>query len=393
VLLPFFAKPRKGNDHYGPVTYRPKGATQGERALALHPKDSDEQAQARKIEKDELHDEQLRQLYVATTRARHQLIVWIGLDSAGKLANPALVPVFGGPTKSAAPSDAHLSVVQEPPLSEPVPIERGAPATVPVRPWAGRDGWPAWRVTSYSGMSAGRGVELDESPKAGEAATALAALTEGEGASAAPELVSVSPPTAPTPEQLALAPGAALIGGTKTGDLLHAIFEHLDFQAQPPRAKDGASLDELITAQGLRFGLQRRGQQQGTEGRRRGRIPPLPRHGRQRVCRRRVATHPGPQRGLHLPAARRALAGHQQAQRLGGAAGHYELALLRADGHRLHCVCSATALFDAQGARVGSVGVWTDITQRRNTEAALDKTSRDAGKLPPSSGNRRRNLD
>lgn len=59
------------------------------------------------------------------------------------------------------------------------------------------------------------------------------------------------------------------------------------------------------------------------------------------------------------------------AQRIGGAAGHYELTLLRTGGHRLHCVCSATALFDAQGAKVGSVGVWTDITQRRSTEAAL----------------------
>ena len=37
------------------------------------------------------------------------------------------------------------------------------------------------------------------------------------------------------------------------------------------------------------------------------------------------------------------------AQRAQGAAGHYELTLQRADGQRVPCVCTATALFDAQG--------------------------------------------
>ncbi len=52
-------------------------------------------------------------------------------------------------------------------------------------------------------------------------------------------------------------------------------------------------------------------------------------------------------------------------------AGHYEMTLQRADGRLLHCVCTATALFDAQGTKLGSVGVWSDISERRDTEAAL----------------------
>ena len=49
----------------------------------------------------------------------------------------------------------------------------------------------------------------------------------------------------------------------------------------------------------------------------------------------------------------------------------YEVGLRRADGSRLHCVCSATALFNAGGAFVGSVGVWTDVSERRSSETAL----------------------
>jgi len=124
--------------------------------------------------------------------------------------------------------------------------------TVVVRPWQGLDGWNAWRVTSYSGMSAGRGVELDERRKPDDAAPEATASAEPTDTTDA-----LRPPERPTEAERALAPGAAFFGGTKTGDLLHAIFEHLNFEAQPPRAKDGAPLAELITAQGARFGFTR----------------------------------------------------------------------------------------------------------------------------------------
>ena len=48
-----------------------------------------------------------------------------------------------------------------------------------------------------------------------------------------------------------------------------------------------------------------------------------------------------------------------------------ELGLQRADGSRVHCVCSATPLLGDAGTRVGAVVVWTDISERRQSEAAL----------------------
>ena len=59
------------------------------------------------------------------------------------------------------------------------------------------------------------------------------------------------------------------------------------------------------------------------------------------------------------------------ARRQRGEAGHYEVGLRRRDGSQIHCLCTATAVYDAQGVKVGSVGVWNDISQRRATEAAL----------------------
>ncbi len=54
-----------------------------------------------------------------------------------------------------------------------------------------------------------------------------------------------------------------------------------------------------------------------------------------------------------------------------GKTGAYEISILRPDGTRVHCVNNATPLFDTKGQRVGSVGLWTDITERRNMEIAL----------------------
>ena len=54
-----------------------------------------------------------------------------------------------------------------------------------------------------------------------------------------------------------------------------------------------------------------------------------------------------------------------------GLADRYEACLARPDGTQVHGACTATVLRDASGARVGSVGVWTDITVRRRNEAEL----------------------
>lgn len=49
----------------------------------------------------------------------------------------------------------------------------------------------------------------------------------------------------------------------------------------------------------------------------------------------------------------------------------YEIGIDRPDGSRVYCVNQATSLFDPEGKKIGSVGIWTDITQRRQAESAL----------------------
>lgn len=51
--------------------------------------------------------------------------------------------------------------------------------------------------------------------------------------------------------------------------------------------------------------------------------------------------------------------------------GAYEISIIRPDGSRVDCVNNATPVVDTHGRRLGSVGLWTDITAVRKTEATL----------------------
>lgn len=63
---------------------------------------------------------------------------------------------------------------------------------------------------------------------------------------------------------------------------------------------------------------------------------------------------------------------HRELQRREqGLPGRYEASLPRPDGTRVHGACVATTLLDANGVRVGSVGVWTDVSERKRNETAL----------------------
>jgi PAS domain S-box-containing protein len=46
----------------------------------------------------------------------------------------------------------------------------------------------------------------------------------------------------------------------------------------------------------------------------------------------------------------------------------FEVDIVRSDGTRLHCHCNATPLFDAGGHRIGTVGLWTDLTASKQRE-------------------------
>jgi len=68
---------------------------------------------------------------------------------------------------------------------------------------------------------------------------------------------------------------------------------------------------------------------------------------------------------------------HHVAQRALGQAGSYEITLRRADGGAMHCYNNATPIFDAAGAKVGAVGLFSNISEQKRVEAQ----ARQAGEL------------
>lgn len=49
----------------------------------------------------------------------------------------------------------------------------------------------------------------------------------------------------------------------------------------------------------------------------------------------------------------------------------YEISLLRPDGSRVDCFNNATPIYDSAGFKLGSVGMWTDLTQLKETQREL----------------------
>ncbi len=54
-----------------------------------------------------------------------------------------------------------------------------------------------------------------------------------------------------------------------------------------------------------------------------------------------------------------------------GGKGSYEFSLRRPDGTNVPCVNNATPVYDDDGRKVASIGLWTDISDIKRTEAAL----------------------
>jgi PAS domain S-box-containing protein len=52
----------------------------------------------------------------------------------------------------------------------------------------------------------------------------------------------------------------------------------------------------------------------------------------------------------------------------------YEVALMRSDGMRVPCLLNASPLFDGDGNKIGSFGMFTDITERKMAEQAISKS-------------------
>jgi PAS domain S-box-containing protein len=56
----------------------------------------------------------------------------------------------------------------------------------------------------------------------------------------------------------------------------------------------------------------------------------------------------------------------------------YEISLLRPDGSRVECFNNATPIYDPAGVKLGSVGMWTDLTQLKQTQRELKEALADS---------------
>ncbi len=61
-----------------------------------------------------------------------------------------------------------------------------------------------------------------------------------------------------------------------------------------------------------------------------------------------------------------------------GHVGPYEVALQRPDGSNVPCLNNATPIHDESGNKIGSVGLWVDISQIKHTQGQLERAKDDA---------------
>ncbi|MBM4360645.1 MAG: hypothetical protein FJ096_21260, partial [Deltaproteobacteria bacterium] len=304
VLLPFAwqVKSRKKK------AYEPLALRDGEGKLVdFHPPDTQEREDAERVAARELEREQLRLLYVATTRAKHRTIAWwgpVGKDAdktdvtpLGRLAlreaertfEDTTYPTFKEAGSAANPSPLDVVRARLAALSEAsarsitwtiVPRERPKPARW--SPPSTNDApaeWPTsrkapsfsgyWSVTSYSGLAKGAAATdrderlrkdepsvqaaLDGSPA--PTATRASEPDDGDGAAA-----DVTKPTLESCDEF----GRLTAGrGTVFGTFVHEVFERLDFAAfssdastaSSDRDASSAELRRIATETGARQGF------------------------------------------------------------------------------------------------------------------------------------------
>ena len=296
ALVPFAWSPWKPTDRTGPLrSTQPKPEGGSRVVIDLHPKGSPRRRAILDQIGQESVREDMRLLYVATTRARHHVVLWTGAyagsecSATGGLLFPPDNPI-GKITKKhdEAAAMAVLEAVKER-LDALCANEADGVGWCHVTPTAaagvawspradqGADGdvvlpdqaeaWDrsrplgaAWLVASYSSLSGGRGVELTDPGSAEDSAEDPAVDTAGDEPEAADDDVSLMPPwrhLAEDPRLLEAAVAHDLPGGTGTGNWLHAVFENLDFGsvAGVVRGRDGALAPDLIATEGRRRGV------------------------------------------------------------------------------------------------------------------------------------------
>jgi exodeoxyribonuclease V beta subunit len=203
---------------------------------------------------DELHGEQLRLLYVALTRAKHQVVLWfapagnIEWSGLGRLllcrdddgpATDEQAPIpdddaaFAAASRLAARADGTIAVetVPEHPSSAPWRTDRRADVHLD-RARFTRTLDDAWRRTSYTALTR----LSDPGPRVGSEPEERVKDDEGTGphtADTAPHAVDDDP----SGLRAVALPLADMPGGTYVGTFVHRVLERTDFAADDLRGE------------------------------------------------------------------------------------------------------------------------------------------------------------
>ena len=250
VLLPDLADRNVRDDEDGRLVFHDET---GRRVVDLGGRHAPGRPQRFAAHQLEEAEDSLRTLYVALTRAQSQVVAWWTRTTWNTPASPLHRILFRDRGRAEAepayPVDAppgdgepkDLAWLREPPGIAVEPVLADTPRALPVRPPGPvelrrrtfeRTVDPAWRRTSYTGLTAaahadGRWLGAAE----------IAGLVEDEPE---PEFV----PQAEAPRS----PLADLPGGTQFGTLVHALLEDLDPYVQP-----GNSPVEILAPRLLRL--------------------------------------------------------------------------------------------------------------------------------------------
>jgi exodeoxyribonuclease V beta subunit len=255
--------------------------TSGGRLVDLGPKGRDGFGEHEELARREAIGEALRLLYVAVTRAQHQLVLWwaciggtdrsplarvlFGRDETGtvQLADRIALPDPEEVSAQLRRRFGDLASVTEVPTDIPAPRWEPAerpPVSLEARRFE-RTLDRAWRRTSYSGITA----------RAAQHTSALASPTGPRVISEAEQVQKDDEPAAPgtvraphpaTAEAVAAQddvqrlrghalPLGDLRGGTRFGTFVHAVLEHTDFTADPLEE----ALADQVELQAVRAGV------------------------------------------------------------------------------------------------------------------------------------------
>lgn len=292
VLLPFCSLPYNFSDKGQPLRYH-EGA---DLCLDLHPSTASQRAEAVEASLRERREEEMRLLYVAMTRAAHHTVAWHvaykrvsaaqtslgrllfreraqdgavlhrGAESLGDLVAKELVFEDAAPRldRLAATSSGKLAWTRAAYLAP--DDDEGAPTgerreELPTAAWTRRSLRSAFVLTSYSGLSAGSTVDVDEPAREDPAAAIMAPSATDEAATGAGAMLAEPPggrsmePTGVTTPEASPLPLEGMRGGTDVGTWAHAVLEHLDFQTGD--GLDGTRRADLVASLGARYGVQR----------------------------------------------------------------------------------------------------------------------------------------